>query len=408
MIDESIDVSFSGELNFKVLCVDGQRLSVRPWYKLSAKIRANIFEFTINGVENEASNASENCNLSGAIDLKEFHVSKVSYTKRKNVLKLSNKSKTPTENVSKKSEFLVQSENEYDLWKCSLQIASGQTSIADEKKPLTISLQPEVSGSGGISSPTSVASSSLDSGTQLSKSRTWKSLVAHLGIRRPSQSLPHNLPTLAHPPEGASIGVALASCPTSKKNKLIPLIIERCTEMVEERGLQVVGIYRIPGNTAAITSLTEQVNRGFDEQCLNDPKWEDVNVVSSLLKLFLRKLPEALLPNNMYKSFIDADKERGKTRLILLKTLIDNLPLQSYETLKHLMRHLNLISRNCDTNLMEPKNLAIIFGPSVVRTSDETLEMVVKDMKHQCHIIEAFVSNVSSFFSFGKLIEFHL
>lgn len=43
---------------------------------------------------------------------------------------------------------------------------------------------------------------------------------------------------------------------------------------------------------------------------------------------------------------------------------------------------------------MEPKNLAIIFGPSVVRTSNETLETVVKDMKHQCRIVEALVSHV--------------
>lgn len=59
------------------------------------------------------------------------------------------------------------------------------------------------------------------------------------------------------------------------------------------------------------------------------------------------------------------------------------------------MRHLFLISQNCQTNLMEPKNLAIIFGPSVVRTSNETLETVVKDMKHQCRIVEALVSHVS-------------
>lgn len=44
---------------------------------------------------------------------------------------------------------------------------------------------------------------------------------------------------------------------------------------------------------------------------------------------------------------------------------------------------------------MEPKNLAIIFGPSVVRSGNETLEAVVKDMKHQCRIVEALVSHVS-------------
>lgn len=90
----------------------------------------------------------------------------------------------------------------------------------------------------------------------------------------------------------------------------------RCTDIVEQKGLTVVGIYRIPGNTAAISALTEQVNRGFDEQTLADPKWDDVNVVSSLLKLFIRSLPDGLLPNDMYQQFIDADKDSGQPRFV--------------------------------------------------------------------------------------------
>jgi hypothetical protein len=47
--------------------------------------------------------------------------------------------------------------------------------------------------------------------------------------------------------------------------------------MVEEKGLDIVGIYRVPGNSAAVNALTEQVNtRG--EECLlrlDDPKWND-------------------------------------------------------------------------------------------------------------------------------------
>lgn len=37
-----------------------------------------------------------------------------------------------------------------------------------------------------------------------------------------------------------------------------------CTSIVEARGLEVVGIYRVPGNTAAISQLTESVNKGFE------------------------------------------------------------------------------------------------------------------------------------------------
>lgn len=148
------------------------------------------------------------------------------------------------------------------------------------------------------------------------KARTWKGLVARQFRRihgQPSSS-PNSANSSIEVPNVASIGVPLALCPISEKNKYVPFILARCTEIVETRGLAIVGIYRIPGNTAAISALTELVNKGFDEQTLSDPRWEDVNVVSSLLKLFLRRLPEALIPNDMYKHFIDADNERGQKR----------------------------------------------------------------------------------------------
>lgn len=41
---------------------------------------------------------------------------------------------------------------------------------------------------------------------------------------------------------------------------------------------------------------------------LGDPRWRDVNVVSSFLKMFLRKLPEPLLTDKLYPFFIDANR----------------------------------------------------------------------------------------------------
>lgn len=166
------------------------------------------------------------------------------------------------------------------------------------------------------------------------KSRTWKGLVARQFRKIQGQPSSPNSNYVVLP-EGASIGVPLAQCPMvrgldneisnvffsehflsfqSDDNEYVPLLVSRCTHIVETKGLSIVGIYRIPGNTAAISALTDQVNRGFDDQTLNDPKWDDVNVVSSLLKLFIRSLPDALLPNDMYGHFIEVDKETGHER----------------------------------------------------------------------------------------------
>lgn len=42
--------------------------------------------------------------------------------------------------------------------------------------------------------------------------------------------------------------------------QFIPLIVEVCCKVVEERGLEYTGIYRVPGNNAAISSMQEELN----------------------------------------------------------------------------------------------------------------------------------------------------
>ena len=44
----------------------------------------------------------------------------------------------------------------------------------------------------------------------------------------------------------------------------VPLLVKICTSIVEEKGLEIVGIYRVPGNNASVTYLTELVNKGPD------------------------------------------------------------------------------------------------------------------------------------------------
>ena len=46
--------------------------------------------------------------------------------------------------------------------------------------------------------------------------------------------------------------------------------------MVEEKGLDIVGIYRVPGNSAAVNALTEQVSVLASWKSIKD--WFETNV----------------------------------------------------------------------------------------------------------------------------------
>ncbi|EGT52086.1 CBN-PAC-1 protein [Caenorhabditis brenneri] len=194
------------------------------------------------------------------------------------------------------------------------------------------------------------------------------------------------------------LGVRLADCPTGSCEDHVPMLVQICVCVVETYGMDTVGIYRIPGNTAAVNALKESLsNRGFDSVDLTkveslDPRWRDVNVVSSLLKMFLRKLPEPLLTDKLYPFFIDANRiSTHHNRLHKLRNLLRKLPRPHYDTLRFLIIHLAEITKHSDVNKMECRNLALMFGPSIVRPSDDNMATMVTHMSDQCKIIETLI-----------------
>ncbi|XP_013908436.1 PREDICTED: rho GTPase-activating protein 21 isoform X4 [Thamnophis sirtalis] len=197
-----------------------------------------------------------------------------------------------------------------------------------------------------------------------------------------------------------TFGVKLVDCPPAESNKYIPRIVEICCKLVEERGLQYTGIYRVPGNNVAISNMQEELNKGMTDIDLQDDKWRDLNVISSLLKSFLRKLPEPLFTNERYSAFIDANrKEDPVERLKTLKSLIHDLPEHHFETLKFLCAHLKSVAEHSEENKMEPRNLAIVFGPTLVRTSEDNMTNMVTHMPDQYRIVETLIQKHDWFFA---------
>lgn len=68
-------------------------------------------------------------------------------------------------------------------------------------------------------------------------------------------------------------------------------------------GLRTVGVYRVPGNAAGVAALAAALDRG-EPPPEGDARWADVHVASSLLKAYLRRLPDPLLTADLYPAFI--------------------------------------------------------------------------------------------------------
>ncbi|XP_041577367.2 rho GTPase-activating protein 23 isoform X4 [Taeniopygia guttata] len=197
-----------------------------------------------------------------------------------------------------------------------------------------------------------------------------------------------------------TFGVRLEDCQPAPDNKNVPLIVEACCKVVEDRGLEYMGIYRVPGNNAVVSSLQEQLNKGATEINLQDERWQDLNVISSLLKSFFRKLPEPLFTDDKYNDFIEANRiEDASERMRTLRKLIRDLPGHYYETLKFLVGHLKTIADHSEKNKMEPRNLALVFGPTLVRTSEDNMTDMVTHMPDRYKIVETLIQHSDWFFS---------
>ncbi|KAM8731664.1 rho GTPase-activating protein 21a isoform 4-T4 [Acanthopagrus schlegelii] len=220
---------------------------------------------------------------------------------------------------------------------------------------------------------------------------TWRKGIPGL-MRKPFEK---------KPPAGVTFGVRLDDCPPAQNNKFVPLIVEVCCKLVEERGLEYTGIYRVPGNNAAISNMQEELNnKGMNDIDIQDDKWRDLNVISSLLKSFFRKLPEPLFTNDRYADFIEANRtEDPVERLKVIKRLLHELPDHHYETLKFLSAHLKTVAENSEKNKMEPRNLAIVFGPTLVRTTEDNMTHMVTHMPDQYRIVETLIQNYDWFFT---------
>ncbi|KAL8562777.1 hypothetical protein ACOMHN_022652 [Nucella lapillus] len=198
----------------------------------------------------------------------------------------------------------------------------------------------------------------------------------------------------------STFGIPLEDCFPSPNNEFVPLIVELCTRIVEVRGLEVVGVYRVPGNSVAVTHMQDELNRGIENMNMDNDKWLDVNVVSSLLKAFFRKLPQPLVTEELYDSFIKANRNTDpEKRMLKLKRLLQMMSEHHYETFKHLAEHLSTVAANGQVNKMDAKNLAIMFGPTLIRKVDDDTVSLVTDMCDQCRIVESVILHNEWFFS---------
>ncbi|CAG06560.1 unnamed protein product [Tetraodon nigroviridis] len=110
-----------------------------------------------------------------------------------------------------------------------------------------------------------------------------------------------------------------------------------------------------------------------EELDLEDGQWEDVHVITGALKLFFRELPEPLFPYSQFNKFVSAIRNPDyNKKLSSIYELVTSLPAANHDTMKLLFGHLRRVIQYGDNNRMTVQNVAIVFGPTLLRPEMET------------------------------------
>ncbi|XP_034151890.1 SLIT-ROBO Rho GTPase-activating protein 3 isoform X2 [Esox lucius] len=149
----------------------------------------------------------------------------------------------------------------------------------------------------------------------------------------------------------------------------IPVVVESCIRFINLNGLHHEGIFRVPGAQAEINSLRDAFERGEDP--LADSDW-DMDTVAGVLKLYFRKLENPLFPQSTTAQLLECAQIDNETeRAAKLKSVVSSYPSPVIVVMRYLFAFLHHVSQYSDENMMQPYNLAVCFGPSLVRGSSD-------------------------------------
>ncbi|XP_055732513.1 SLIT-ROBO Rho GTPase-activating protein 3 isoform X3 [Salvelinus fontinalis] len=148
----------------------------------------------------------------------------------------------------------------------------------------------------------------------------------------------------------------------------IPVVVESCIRFINLHGLHHEGIFRVPGSQREVNHIRDAFERGEDPLADSDC---DIDSVAGVLKLYFRGLDPPLFPDEYYTELLDCVQNEGLAeKAAQIKSVVSSFPRPLLIVIRYLFAFLNHVSQYSDENMMQPYNLAVCFGPSLLRGSD--------------------------------------
>jgi hypothetical protein len=136
----------------------------------------------------------------------------------------------------------------------------------------------------------------------------------------------------------------------------IPYVLHyMVTLLLERNALRTRDIFRAPGTEALVAEILGDVNDDITVLARGD-----VNVIASLLKVWLQNLTNSIIPIELVTTFIEKCEEHK------FLGMLEKLPQLHHLTLTYLIGFLRDVAANSQENGMEKGDLAAVFAPLIL------------------------------------------
>uniref|UniRef100_A0A2I3T4X1 RalA-binding protein 1 n=2 Tax=Pan TaxID=9596 RepID=A0A2I3T4X1_PANTR len=142
----------------------------------------------------------------------------------------------------------------------------------------------------------------------------------------------------------------------------LPAVFRECIDYVEKYGMKCEGIYRVSG----IKSKVDELKAAYDREESTNLEDYEPNTVASLLKQYLRDLPENLLTKELMPRFEEACGRTTEIEKVQeFQRLLKELPECNYLLISWLIVHMDhVIAKELETK-MNIQNISIVLSPTV-------------------------------------------
>lgn len=196
----------------------------------------------------------------------------------------------------------------------------------------------------------------------------------------------------------------------------VPMILAKCAEAVERCGLEHEGIYRQSGQSSQVNQLRTKFDLNAEMVDLTVlPVAQDINNVTSVLKMYLRELPEGLIPIRYRERMLglfeassqmentvqarvslqQAEQRELPEKISQLAGCLGELPKPYKRTLEYLFKHLDRVQAFQEYNMMNSENLSIVFGPTLLPTAQVNAQL---DIRRPAKLVKFVLDNQRAVF----------